>query len=321
MRGVFLDTSTLGDGLDFSGLDASLEHWDLYALTAPEQTLARVGDAEVIVTNKVVLDAQLFAAADNLKLVCLTATGTNNVDLEAARRAGVAVCNVRDYAGPSVAQHVLALMLGLATQWHRYVEDVRDGAWSAAPSFCLMHRPVIELAGKTFGIIGYGALGHAVAQAVSALGMKVLVAQSHSGHDDGDRVPLAELLAQSDVVSLHCPLTPQTEALVDGAFLEAMKPTALLINTARGGLVDEQALAQALDTGVIAGAALDVLSVEPPPANNPLLVTRRENLLITPHNAWISLECRQRLLDQVVANIGSWRRGQLQQCVNGLTSV
>ena len=321
MRGVFLDTSTLGDGLDFSGLDASLEQWDLYSLTAPEQTLARVRDAEVVVTNKVVLDAHVFAAASNLKLVCLTATGTNNVDLDAARRAGVAVCNVRDYAGPSVAQHVLALMLGLATQWHRYVDDVRDGAWSAAPSFCLMHRPVMELAGKTFGIIGYGALGHAVAQAVSALGMRVLIAQSHSGHHDGGRVPLSELLAHSDVVSLHCPLTPETEKLVNAGFLDAMKSTAFLINTARGGLVDEQALAKALDQGIIAGAALDVLSVEPPPVNNPLLAQRRENLLITPHNAWISLECRQRLLDQVVANIRGWRNGRLQQCVNGMASA
>ena len=320
MQGVFLDTSTLGEGLDFSALEACLPGWQFFPLTRAGETGARIANAEVILTNKVVLDAPLLAGAAKLKLVCVTATGTNNVDLEAASKLGVAVCNVRDYAGASVSQHVLALLLGLATQWQRYDRDVREGAWSRADSFCLMHHPITELAGKTFGIIGYGALGKAVAHAVSALGMQVLVAQGHDGDSEG-RVPLPELLARSDVVSLHCPLTDQTNKMVNESFLAAMKSTAFLINTARGGLVDELALKAALAGGEIAGAAVDVLGAEPPSADHPLLVDQPPNLLITPHCAWISLEARQRMLDQVVDIVTGWRRGTLINCVNGLESV
>lgn len=321
MRGVFLDTATLGADIDFSSLHDSLDRWQLYPATAPAEVAIRLAGRQVAVTNKVVLDADILAQATDLKLICLTATGTNNVDLDAARRAGIAVCNVRDYAGNSVAQHVLALLLGLATQWHRYDQDVRDGHWSSAEMFCLMQRPVVELAGKTFGIIGYGALGKDVAQMVSALKMKVLIAQSVTGNDKQNRVPLAELLAQSDVVSLHCPLTADNTKMVDAGFLQAMKPGAFLINTARGGLIDEAALRDALLNNVIGGAALDVLSNEPPQLDHPLLAQPIENLIVTPHNAWISLESRQRLLDQVADNIGVWRHGGLKNCVNGLLPV
>lgn len=312
MRGVVLDLDTLHPAdLALDGLRASLPVWQLYDRTLPAQVLERLKDAEVAVTNKVVIDAAAMDSLPALKLICVSATGTNNVDLHSARRHGVVVCNVRDYAAASLAQHVMALLLGLATRWHEYAQDVADGAWSRSPMFCLMHRPVMELAGKTLGIIGYGVLGREVARLAAAFGMTVLVSDSlRSGvAAQADRVPLKALLQQSDVVSLHCPLDAGTQQLVNDDFLATMKPGALLINSARGGLVDEAALKRALLGGRLAGAALDVLSTEPPPADHPLLDPAIPNLIITPHNAWISRECRQRLLDGVVANVLAWRAG------------
>ena len=307
MRGVVLDLDTLHPGdLVLDGLQASLPAWQLYDRTQPAQLVERLHGAEVAVTNKVVIDAAAMAALPALRLICVSATGTNNVDLQAARQHGVVVCNVRDYAAASLAQHVIALLLGLATRWHEYAQDVRDGEWSRSPMFCLMHRPVMELAGKTLGIIGYGVLGREVARLAEAFGMTVLVSGVAA---QADRLPLQALLQQSDVVSLHCPLDGCTQQLVNEAFLATMKPGAFLLNTARGGLVDEAALKQALLGGRLGGAALDVLSVEPPPADHPLLDPAIPNLIITPHNAWISRECRQRLLDGVVANVLAWRAG------------
>ena len=312
MRGVVLDLDTLHPAdLTLDGLQASLPQWQLYDRTLPGQVVERLEDAEVAVTNKVVIDATAMAALPALKLICVSATGTNNVDLQAASQHGVVVCNVRDYAAASLAQHVMALLLGLATRWHEYAADVREGEWSRSPMFCLMHRPVVELAGKTLGIIGYGVLGREVARLAAAFGMTVLVSDSlRSGvARQADRLPLEDLLKQSDVVSLHCPLDAGTQQLVNEEFLAAMKPGAFLINTARGGLVDEAALKRALLGGQLGGAALDVLSVEPPPAQHLLLDSAIPNLIITPHNAWVSRECRQRLLDGVVANVLAWRAG------------
>ncbi|WP_111655502.1 D-2-hydroxyacid dehydrogenase [Isoalcanivorax indicus] len=319
MLGVFLDTATMGpEDLDFSGLrealtgpDNSLPEWRFHDQTAPAQVAARIAEADVVVTNKVVLDAGLVAGAPRLKLICVSATGTNNVDLDAAAARGIPVCNVRDYAGASLAQHTLALMLGLATRWHDYQADVRAGVWSQSPTFCLMHRPVMELAGKTLGIVGYGTLGRAVATLAQAFGMQVKVAASlrPGASVEPGRVPLDVLLAEVDVLSLHCPLTDDTRHLIGAAQLAAMKPEAFLINTARGALIDEAALASALRQGEIAGAALDVLGQEPPPADHVLLAPDIPNLIITPHNAWISRECRQRLLEGVADNIRDWVRG------------
>lgn len=319
MRGVVLDLDTLHpEDLALDGLRASLPAWRLYDRTLPAQVIERLQGVEVAVTNKVVIDAAAMASLPALKLICVSATGTNNVDLQAARQHGVVVCNVRDYAAASLAQHVIALLLGLATRWHEYAQDVRDGEWSRSPMFCLMHRPVMELAGKTLGIIGYGVLGREVARLAEAFGMTVLVSASlRSGvAAQADRVPLKTLLQQSDVVSLHCPLDAGTQHLVNDEFLAAMKPGALLINTARGGLVDEGALKRALLGGRLGGAALDVFSVEPPPADHPLLDPAIPNLIITPHNAWVSRECRQRLLDGVVANVLAWRAGAPTNQVN-----
>ena len=306
---MFLDTGTLRPAeMDFTGLEHSLPEWRLYDQTRPDEVAARIAGAGIIVSNKVVLDAALIRAATDLKLICICATGTNNVDLSAARERGIPVCNVGDYAGPSVAQHTLALILGLATRWHDYYQDVLAGEWSRSPMFCLMHRPVMELADKKLGIIGYGTLGRDVARLGEAFGMQVLIAEGQGGPQPG-RVPLAQLLAEADVVSLHCPLTDATRGLISTDALHAMKRSALLVNTARGGLVDEIALREALLSGEIAGAALDVLSAEPPPADHVLLRGDVPNLIITPHNAWVSVEARQRLLDGVVKNIRAWQAG------------
>jgi len=314
MRGVVLDMDTLQPAdLSLDGLRASLESWQFHGRTDPSDTAVRLAGSEVVVTNKVVIDRSVLAANSQLRLICVSATGMNNVDLVAAAEQGVTVRNVQDYAIASVAQHVFALLLALATRWHEYRQDVQAGDWSRSPMFCLMHRPVMELAGKTLGIIGFGVLGQEVARLAQAFGMRVLIADSlrPGVPASSDRLPLAELLPKCDVISLHCPLDVTTERLVDEAFLKQMKPGALLLNTARGGLVDESALKHALMKGQLGGAALDVLSVEPPPSDHPLLDAAIPNLIITPHNAWVSRECRQRLLDGVVVNIQAWRNGML----------
>ncbi|MCH9691601.1 MAG: D-2-hydroxyacid dehydrogenase [Gammaproteobacteria bacterium] len=310
MRGVFLDTMTMKlDELDTARLEKVLDHWDFFLTTSAHQTAERIEHADVVITNKVILDAELINKAANMKLICACATGTDNIAVTAAAARNIPVRNVVGYTGGSLAQHTLALILALATRWHQYDGAVKNGRWSQSPIFCLLDYPVIELAGKNLGIIGYGDLGRKTADLGRALGMNILVAESFTGGDSSDRIPLSQLVAESDVISLHCPLSEHTEKLVNKEFLAAMKPGALLVNTARGGLIDEQALADALKSRHLGGAALDVLSVEPPPADLPLLAEDIPNLIITPHSAWISRESRQRLLDAVVENIHSWRKG------------
>ncbi|WP_444929689.1 D-2-hydroxyacid dehydrogenase [Microbulbifer sp. SSSA002] len=309
MRGVFLDTLTMKlEELDTSALINSLDQWDFYETTSPETVAERIAEAEVIVTNKVVINRSLLAQAGKLKMICVCATGTNNIDLSAAQEFNIPVYNVKGYADASVPQHTLALILALASKWHNYHSDVLAGRWSQSEIFCLLDHPVIELSGKTLGIIGFGTLGQKVAKLGQALDMRVLVAESFRSAPAEGRTALKQLCAESDVISLHCPLTQETELLVDERFIRAMKPGALLVNTARGGLVDERALAEALRSGHLGGAALDVLSQEPPPVDHPLLDGAIPNLIITPHNAWISRESRQRLLNGVVENIVSWQR-------------
>lgn len=309
MRGVFLDALTMKlEELETSRLLQTLDHWDLHETTTPEQTAERIKEADVVITNKVVLDRTLIENASRLKLICVCATGTNNIDHEAAAAKGIAVRNVTGYTGSSLAQHTIALLLALATRWHLYNDDVKRGLWSRSPIFCRLDHPVVELEGKVLGIIGYGDLGRKVARVGEALGMRILVAESHSGASHPGRVPLQELLEAADAISLHCPLTGQNEKMVNRSFLQSMKRSAFLINTARGGLVDESALREALQMGWIAGAALDVLSAEPPAADHVLLADGVPNLIITPHNAWISRESRQRLLDGMAANIREWQQ-------------
>ncbi len=317
MLGVFLDRDTVDAGdMDLSPLDDVLPEWDHYGHTTPDQVLERIQGAGVVVTNKVVLDGETLAECADLELVCVAATGTNNVDLEAARTLGVTVCNARDYATPSVVQHVYSLMLALATHLPEYRGAVRAGRWSASRHFTMLDWPVRELAGRTLGIVGYGTLGRAVAEAGRAFGLDVMVARREPGDDREGRVPLDRLLRVADIVSLHCPLTPDTRGLIGASELRLMKPDALLINTARGGIVDEAALAEALREHRLAGAGVDVLPEEPPPADHPLLAPDIPNLIVTPHTAWTSREARQRLVDQLADNIRAWQDGKARNVVN-----
>lgn len=310
MLGVFLDRDTVDRGdLDPAALLGALPDWRLYTFTRPEQLAERLAEATVAVSNKVRLDAAAFAAAPQLRLVCVAATGTNNVDLDAAQCHGVTVCNVRGYATPAVVQHVYALILALTTRLPEYRRDVAAGRWQASPYFCLLDHPIRELAGRALGIVGYGELGSAVARVAAAFGMSVLIAQRAGGAAQAGRLALTDLLPRVDVLSLHCPLTPLTRGLIGAQELALMKPDALLINTARGGLVDEAALADALRDGRLGGAGIDVLSEEPPRHDNPLLATDIPNLLVTPHIAWASREARQRVIDAIAENIRAFLAG------------
>jgi len=310
-RGVFLDLASVNTGdLDVSSLRAACECWTFHDRTSTEETRERIADAEVVVSNKVVLDRDLLASATSLKIVCVAATGTNNVDFDAARMLGIAVTNVTAYGTPSVVQHVFALMLAHATRLLDYRRAVAQGAWARSNQFCLLDFPIREIAGRTLGIVGYGELGRGVARVAETFGMEVLIAQRPGGAPQPGRIPLEDLLSRVDVLTLHCPLTEATRNLIGPAELARMRPDALLINTARGGIVDEPALAEALRRGVIGGAAVDVLTIEPPRGGNPLLDPTIPNLILTPHTAWASRESRQRLIDQVAENIRAFAEGR-----------
>ncbi|MCP4287357.1 MAG: 2-hydroxyacid dehydrogenase [Gammaproteobacteria bacterium] len=308
---VFLDLSTIDRGdLELARLRRVSPHWEIFDRTAPELTLERIKGAHIVVTNKVVLERRILAGAPNLKLICIAATGTNNVDLEAAREMGIHVTNVVRYATPAVVQHVFGLILALTTRLSDYRESVIQGAWQRSDQFCLLDFPIRELSGRTLGIVGYGELGQAVGRVAEAFGMVLLVAQRPGGPTRPGRSPLCELLPRADIVTLHCPLTETTRNLICYDELTLMKPDALLINTARGGIVDEQALADTLRQGGIGGAGLDVLGVEPPSEGNPLLQPGIPNLIVTPHIAWASRESRQRLIDEVALSIEAFWEGR-----------
>ncbi|WP_229732147.1 2-hydroxyacid dehydrogenase [Pseudomonas sp. N040] len=310
MHAVFLDHASLDLGdLDLSPLQQCFASLQLHAQSSPEQVSARLHGASVAISNKVPLTAASFAANPQLKLVLVAATGTNNVDLATAQAHGVTVCNCRAYGTPSVAQHTLLLLLALATRLTDYQQAVRNGAWQQASQFCLLDFPIMELEGKTLGLLGHGELGSAVGRLAEAFGMRVLLGQLPGQPLREDRLPLNELLPQVDALSLHCPLTEQTRLMIGARELALMKPNALLINTARGGLVDEQALADTLRAGHLGGAAFDVLSEEPPRHGNPLLAGDVPRLIITPHNAWGSREARQRIVGQLADNATAFIAG------------
>ena len=319
MKGVFLDQDSMGANLDYQRLEQTLSHFEAYPTTSPEQVTAHLNGAQIAIVNKVMLGAKELDACPELKLIALTATGTNNIDLAAAKARGIRVCNVIQYGRPTIVQHTFSLILALANHLIDYVDDVRQGEWQKSPVFCMMQHSIIELEGKTIGIIGYGDLGRGVARMAEAFGMKVLLGarpgQENTKEDAYPRLPLNELLPQVDVLSLHCLLSPDTQNLIDANALARMKPTAFLINVARGGLVDENALAQALIEKRLAGAATDVLSQEPPSEGNPLLNPAIPNLIITPHCAWASQEARQRLLDKTADNIAQFCKGSLDRYV------
>ncbi|MEX5440448.1 2-hydroxyacid dehydrogenase [Acinetobacter indicus] len=318
MNAVFLDFASLDqDDLQLEDLNAVFQQQlTLYPTTSPAELLPRVQSAEVIISNKVLLDAATLQQCPQLKLILISATGTNNVDLEQARRQGVVVCNCQGYGTAAVAQHTLMLMLNLATSFVPYHQAVQQGQWQRSSQFCLLDYPIVELAGKTLGIVGYGELGQAVAKLAEAFGMQVKIAALANRLQSASRVPFAELLPQVDFLSLHCPLTEDTRDLIGPAEFAAMKHSAFLVNCARGGIVNEAALAEALQSGQIAGAAMDVLSVEPPKQGNILLDPAIPNLILTPHSAWGSVDARQRIVQQMVENVIAFQQGQPIRQVN-----
>ena len=310
MKAVFLDYESLDkNDLDFSALREVFTDLELYPSTLATQVLERVQHADVVITNKVVLDTENLKQCLSLKLILISATGTNNVDLAQAKAQGITVCNCQGYGTSAVAQHTLMLMLTLATSVIQYDHAVKQGEWNKSPIFCLLDFPIVELAGKTLGILGYGELGQAVAKLAEAFGMKIIVGALPNRSTE-NRVALSELLPQVDFLSLHCPLTEETRDLIDSKAFEKMKPSAFLINCARGGIVNEHDLATALRTGKIAGAATDVLSVEPPKEGNVLLANNIPNLIITPHSAWGSVDARQRIVQQLTENASAFQQGK-----------
>jgi glycerate dehydrogenase len=286
--------------------------------TSRAQLVDRCRGAGAVLTNKVVIDRAGLDALPDLRYVGVTATGTNVVDIESCRARTVAVTNVPGYSTASVAQLTFALILHFTQDVARHSAMVKGGAWAAAPDYCFFAKPLTELAGKTLAVVGMGAIGKAVAGVARAHGMNVLAARVPGSGSDG-RVALDDAIAQADVVTLHCPLTPSTRSLVDRAFLRKMKPRALLINTSRGPLIDENALAQALSEGRLGGVGLDVLSAEPPPREHPLLDPNApwaDRVVVTPHIAWGTIEARRRLMSIVVANLAAYLRGERQNRVD-----
>ena len=313
MRIVILDGLTTNPGdVSWEPLER-LGSLTVFDRTAPGDVVARAADADAVLTNKAIVGREQIAKLPRLKYVGVLATGFNIVDVAAARERGIPVCNVPEYSTPNVVQATWALILELANRVGHHDRTVHEGHWAACHDFCYWHGDLVELAGRTLGIVGYGRIGRGVAAVGRAFGMRVIHHRRQGGGDPAC-VDLDTLFRDSDVVSLHCPLTPETKGLVDARRLAMMKPTAFLVNTARGPLVDEAALAAALNAGQIAGAAVDVLSVEPPLASNPLLTAK--NCVITPHVAWATRDARRRLIDVTAANLAAFAAGQPQNVVN-----
>ena len=326
MQTVFLDYKTVDPGdLDLSPLRKIAPNLLLYDKTAKDEVNERIQDAEIIIINKIKLDAATLYQAKKVKLICLVATGTDNVDLVAANKQGITVCNIKNYCTDSVAQHVVLSMLALSHHFDEYQVSLKQGLWQKSEQFCLLEYPITELSAKTLGRVGLGVLGTAVANLAVSFGMRILVAESFRPENSTKsaeqqkpkfkRVPFQDLIAQSDVISLHCPLTPETKDLFDLQTFKSMKKNALLINTARGGLINDEDLLHALENRLIAGAALDVLDREPPAADHPLLTSELPNLIVTPHVAWAAKEARQRALDEIAKNIACYLKGEPRNVV------
>ena len=287
-----------------------------YGTTEAHETLARIRGADIVITNKVVISAQAFAENPQLKLVAVTATGVNNVDVEAAKQNGTAVCNIRAYGNESVAEHAFMMMITLMRNLPAYQRDVAAGLWENSPFFCHLGAPMRDLNGKTLAIFGRGNIGKTLAAYAQAFKMNVVFAEhKHAQSVRNGYVSFDEAIRSADVVSLNCPLTPQTANMIGEAELQQMKPGAILINCGRGGLVDEAALVAALKYGQIGGAGFDVLTQEPPRDGNPLLKARLPNLIVTPHIAWASQEAANRLFDILLDNINRFVAGNPQNLV------
>jgi glycerate dehydrogenase len=311
MQAVFLDYDSISYGdLDPSALREVLPGLQFHDTPVESQIVDRIRGAQVVLLNKTRLTRERLSAAPGLRLIALAATGTDNVDLVAARERGIAVCNVVGYCTPSVAQHVWSLILCLTQHLFEYRRISVDGSWASGAEERVRVHHIRELAGRTLGIVGWGELGRAVAKLGEAFGMRIVIANRPGGHLKPGRLDLRPLLQTADVVSLHCPLTDATRGMIGTTELALMKPDALLINTARGGLIDAAALAQALRTGRLGGAGIDVLAREPPLDGNPLLDPDVPNLLVTPHVAWAAREARQRCLGEMTANVREFLAGR-----------
>ena len=309
LKTVFLDYDTVSNGdLDTSRLRAAAGTLVLYDSDA-SKIAERIHDADIALLNKLELSRELLLGAPRLKLVALAATGTNNVDLIAASMRGIAVCNVRAYCTASVVQHVWGLILGLTQHTQEFSRLSKDGSWTKDEAGAVLSHPIRELQGRVFGVIGWGELGRGAARVAETFGMRVIIANRRGEAPAPGRTNLDELLATADIVSLHCPLTDSTRGLIGERELALMKTDALLINTARGALIDSEALAAALKAGRLGGAGIDVLPREPPVDGDPLLDSQLPNLLVTPHIAWAAREARQRCIDEMAANIQDFRSG------------
>lgn len=311
MKAVILDAETLGENIDLSPLNSQLSELTCYARTAPEDVHTRLEGIDIAISNKVVLDADTLARLPDLKLICVLATGTNNVASKAAEKLGITVCNVEAYGSDSVAQHTLMLTLFLAGQQPRYQHAMRQQAWQKSTQFCLLQYPTWQLSGKSAVIVGQGELGSRVGRLYEALGMHVSFA-ARPGRQDDARQPLATLVASADVISLHCPLTPDTHELINADLLARTKRGCLLVNCARGGLLNETEVLSALRDGKLGGLGVDVLSQEPPKDGHPFLDALQEdlNLIVTPHHAWISPEARQTVINKTADNLAQFLAGE-----------
>jgi len=312
LKAVFVDFATMGPDIDTSPLErvADVSYHDI---SLPEDIPQRLASAEVAIVNKAKITAEMMTQARQLRLIVVSATGTDNVDLEAAGKRGIRVANIRNYCNASVVQHVFALVLSLTQQVHRYDELVRTGAWARSPTFALFDYPIQELAGRNLGIVGYGSLGQAVGEFGRCMGMRLLISARPGTAREAipnGRQAFEDVVVAADVLSLHCPLTVQTKHLIGRRELAAMKSSAILVNTARGGLVDSEALVESLERGEIAGAGIDVLSQEPPRENDVLVAANLPNLIVTPHISWAAREARQRALTQIAENIAEFASGR-----------
>ncbi len=313
MKAVFLDFGTMGAAeLDPSPLAEVVPDFEVFDSTPQELVAERIDGVDFVFANKARLTKEIISNAGSLQFIGLTATGVDNVDLDAAKNHDVAVCNIRAYCTQSIVEHVFAVLLNLTHSVRQYDRIVRAGAWQQADNFCMLEFPIRELSAMTIGIVGLGVLGTGVANMARKFGMSVMVARRPGQPptaDDG-RFDIRHILQQCDVLSLHCPLTGKTRGLIGARELELMKPGAILINTARGGLIDTAALVEALNNGTIAAAAIDVLPQEPPVDGDPLLDYEGDNLILTPHIAWGTVEARQTAINEVAANVRSFLAGE-----------
>ncbi len=317
MRAVFLDLNTFSPTITLDSIEQQVQKLICYPATSAAEVITRCIEADIIITNKVMLSAEILQALPKLKLICISATGYNNVDLNTASKLNIAVTNVSGYASQSVAQYVFAQLLEYYQQTSHHNKNTEQGLWSTSDAFCYHGNIIQELSGKTLGIVGYGNLGKAVETIGKAFNLRIIISERpNSPNIRSGRTAFDEVISKADIISLHCPQTAETEQLIDGNTLSKMKDTAVLINTARGAIIDESALLHALQNNNIAYAILDVLSQEPPPADHPLLTSSLPNLKVTAHIAWASIEAQQRLIKLLSKNISAFKKGQLLNRLN-----